>query len=180
MKRVIIRNLDGIQTHGAEMLDPQSWIDEAVAQGWWGKAERWVPASETHDEADVIERESRELQPAIEAVLELVEPAVEAKEAVLDDEGNVVEPAVEAKEAVYKEVSPAVPAVVEEWVKLRAEYTIEIEDISAKLEQDRINREALEYLASTDWLIIRELDAGIPCPADVKEARSEARSRIVR
>jgi hypothetical protein len=180
MKSVIIRDLAGIQTHGAEMLDPQSWIDECVGANVWGKAERWILASESHDEADVIERESRELQPAIETTLELVEPAIEAKEAVLDDEGNVVEPAVEAKDAVYKEISPAVPAVVEEWVKLRAEYTIEIEDISAKLEQERINREALEYLASTDWLIIRELDAGIPCPADVKQARAEARARIVR
>lgn len=127
-----------------------------------GLPERWILASEPHDEADVIERESRELQPAIEAVLELVEPAAEAKE------------------AVYKEMSPAVPAVTEDWVLLRAEYTIEIEDIGAQLEQERINREALEYLASTDWLIIRELDAGIPCPADVKQARAEARSRIVR
>jgi hypothetical protein len=180
MKRIIICDLDGVQTHGAEMLDPQSWIDDCVAHDYWGKGERWIVASESHDEADVIAREQREVIPAIEAVVELVEPAVEAKEAVLDEEGNIVEPAVEAKEAVYKEVSPAIPAVTEEWVKLRAEYTIEIEDISAKLEQERINREALEYLASTDWLIIRELDAGIVCPADVKQARSEARARIVR
>lgn len=61
-----------------------------------------------------------------------------------------------------------------------AEYTVEIEDISAQLEQERANREALEYLASTDWMIIRELDAGIPCPAEVKQARAEARARIVR
>ena len=63
---------------------------------------------------------------------------------------------------------------------LPAEYTIEVEDISDKLEQERVNRESLEYLASTDWLVIRELDAGIPCPADVKQARAEARARIVR
>lgn len=63
---------------------------------------------------------------------------------------------------------------------LPAEYTIEIEDISAQLEQERINRESLEYLASTDWLIIRELDAGIACPAEIKQARAEARAQIVR
>lgn len=57
---------------------------------------------------------------------------------------------------------------------------VEIEDISAQLEQERANREALEYLASTDWMIIRELDAGIPCSAEVKQARAEARARIVR
>lgn len=145
-----------------------------------GQSERWVLAQEGQDEADIIERETREVSPAIEAVLELVEPAVEAKDAVLDEEGNIIEPAVEAKEAVYKEVSPAVPAVTEEWVKLRAEYQIEIVDISAQLEQEHINRESQEYLDSTDWMIIRELDAGIACPAEVRQARAEARARIVR
>jgi hypothetical protein len=152
MKRVIIRNLEGIQTHGAELLDPQAWIDNCIANNYWGKAERWIPASEPHDEAGEIAREQREIAPAMAATI--------------DEEGG--------------EVSPAVPAVIEDWVLIRAEYTIEIEDISAQLEQERINKEALEYLASTDWLIIREIDAGIPCPADIKQARAEARARIVR
>jgi hypothetical protein len=65
-------------------------------------------------------------------------------------------------------------------VKLKAEYTIEIEDVTDKLEQERINAEALKYLADTDWMIIREMDAGIVCPEDVKLARAEARSKIVR
>lgn len=117
-----------------------------------GEPERWQQASLAHDPADVIASELREVRPAMAAVI--------------DANGN--------------EVSPAVPAVTEEWVLLRAEYTIEVEDISAQVEQERVNREALEYLASTDWMIIRELDAGIPCPADVKQARAEARSKIVR
>jgi hypothetical protein len=152
MKRVIIRNLDGVQTHGAEMLDPQPWIEECVLRDYWGKKARWVLASESYNESDVIDRETREKEPAIPT-------------AVNEDGG---------------ELAPAVSIISEEWVKLRAEYTIEIQDIAAEVEQERINREALEYLASTDWLIIRELDAGIPCPADVKQARAEARSRIVR
>lgn len=63
---------------------------------------------------------------------------------------------------------------------LPAEYTVQITDITAELEQERINAEALKYLADTDWMIIRELDANIPCPADVKLARAEARAKIVR
>ena len=63
---------------------------------------------------------------------------------------------------------------------LPAEYEIVIEDITAQVEQERINAEALAFLASTDWLIIRELDAGIPCPTEIKIARQEARQRIVR
>lgn len=152
MKKVIVRNLDGVQTHGAEMEDPSAWIADCVANNYWGKSERWILASESYDSADVIEREMRELQPAIPAQV--------------DEQGN--------------ELSPAVEAVTEEWVRLRAEYTIEIEDISAQVEQERVNREAQEYLDSTDWMIIRELDAGIPCPAEVRQARAEARARIVR
>jgi vacuolar-type H+-ATPase subunit I/STV1 len=90
---------------------------------------------------------------------------------------------VDVLETEQREVRPAEGeqlAVMQEWVKLRAEYTVEIEDISEQLEQERINREALEYLASTDWLIIREIDAGVACPVEIKQARAEARARIVR
>jgi hypothetical protein len=125
MKRVIIRNLSGIQTHGAEMPDPQSWIDDCVVANVWGKTERWILASESHDEADVIERESREVQSAMAAVI--------------DEEGS--------------EVSPAVPAVVEEWVKLRAEYTISIEDISAEHAlQQALSARKSEYPSAEEFL----------------------------
>lgn len=65
-------------------------------------------------------------------------------------------------------------------VKLKAEYTISIEDITAQVEQQRVNQEALAYLASTDWYIIREIDQGTPCPAEIKAERAAARARIVR
>ena len=60
MKKVIIKNLVGIQTHGAEMEDPTAWIAECVAGNVWGKPERWVlhkdePMAEAYDEADVLE-----------------------------------------------------------------------------------------------------------------------------
>lgn len=63
---------------------------------------------------------------------------------------------------------------------LPAEYTVQITDITAELEQERINAEALKYLADTDWMIIREVDSGVVCPADVKLARAQARAKIVR
>ena len=157
MKKVIVKNLVGIQTHGAEMEDPTAWISECVAVNAWGKPERWVlhkdePMAEAYDDADVLEERTDEIQPAVEAVL--------------DDQGV--------------EVSPSIPAVTQKWVKLKAEYTIEIEDITAQVAQEAINAEALAYLASTDWLVIREVDAGTPCPADVKAERAAARARIVR
>ena len=40
MKKIIIKNLVGVQTHGAQMADPTAWIAECVAGNYWGKPER--------------------------------------------------------------------------------------------------------------------------------------------
>lgn len=45
--------------------------------------------------------------------------------------------------------------------------------------QDDINREALVYLASTDWLVVRMAENGTPIPADILTKRAEARASIV-
>lgn len=116
MKKVIIKNLDGIQTHGAQMEDPTQWIADGIAGNWWGKPER----------------------PELD---EMGEPT---------------------------------------GVILPAEYTVEIEDITAQHEQNKINTEALAYLTSTDWYIIRELDEGKPCPTEIKAERAAARARIIK
>jgi hypothetical protein len=160
MKQVKIRSLKypapsinwDFQSEG-----PQAKLDELLASGACGKPERWVlhkdePMAEAYDEADVLEEMIEEIQPAVEAVI--------------DDQGV--------------EVSPAIQAVTQKKVKLKAEYTVEIEDITAQVAQEAINVEALAYLASTDWLIIREVDAGVPCPVDIKAERAAARARIVR
>jgi hypothetical protein len=47
-------------------------------------------------------------------------------------------------------------------------------------EQERINLEAMSYLDSTDWYIIREIETGVPCPQAIKDARAAARARIVK
>lgn len=57
---------------------------------------------------------------------------------------------------------------------------VRIEEVSAKLAQEQINAEALTFLASTDYLIIREMDNGVPCPADIKAKRQAARESIVK
>ena len=65
-------------------------------------------------------------------------------------------------------------------VKLKAEYLVEIEDISAQVEQERINAEALAYLASTDWMVVKSIDTGVPYPEEIKAERAAARARIVK
>jgi hypothetical protein len=42
MKKVIIKNLDGVQTHGAEMEDPTAWVAECVASNAWGLPEEYT------------------------------------------------------------------------------------------------------------------------------------------
>ena len=130
MKKVIIKNLAGIQTHGAVMEDPTAWIAEGVAGNWWGKPERTVlhkdeQGAEPYDDADVLEEILVELQPAIDVVL--------------DDQGV--------------EVSPAVPAVIQKQVKLKAEYTVEIEDITAQYELEQcIAKRKAEYPSAEEFL----------------------------
>lgn len=57
---------------------------------------------------------------------------------------------------------------------------IVVEDITAKIEQERIDAESLKFLADTDWYILRELDSGVSCPVEIKQARAEARAKIVK
>lgn len=145
---------NGVETN---RWDSESGLTEHHYEPGFGKPERWVlhkdePMAEAYDDADVLEEMIEEIQPAVEVVL--------------DDQGV--------------EVSPAIPAVTQKKVKLKAEYTVEIEDITAQVAQEAINVEALAYLDSTDWLIIREVDAGVPCPAEIKAERAAARARIVR
>ena len=42
MKKVIIKDKDGVQKAGAEMLDPShlEWIADGIAGNWWGLPER--------------------------------------------------------------------------------------------------------------------------------------------
>jgi hypothetical protein len=116
MKKIIIKNKNGIQTHGAEMENPTEWIANCVSNNLWGKPEQ-------------IE---------------------------LDENGNPT------------------------GVIIPAEYTIEITDITSQFQQEQINKESQEYLNSTDWYIIREMDAGIPCPVEIKTLRANARAAIIK
>lgn len=111
MKKVIVKNISGIQTHGAEMEDPQMWIDSCIKQNLWGKPERWVlhkdeSMSEAYDEADVLEEKIEE-----------------------HDAHSV------------------------KMVKLKAEYTIEIEDISKEYAlKEVIAKRVAEYPSAAEFL----------------------------
>jgi hypothetical protein len=131
--------------------------------------------AEAYDEADVLEERIVEDMPAVDPVL--ISEAIPGSPAVMDEAGNIVQAEIQEVPAVYSE---AIPARTHREVKLRAEYTVEVVDITEAVALEKLSTEALRYLESTDWYIIRELDAGVPCPVEVKQARAEARSKVVR
>ena len=167
MLKFKITSKDGFST--AEYFGESSMIEQI--RGWiepqfYGLPERWVPHKDeggSYDDADVLDER-----------IEIIVPAVPYKEEIpaVYSGGNLIAEAILAV--------PEVPAITQKQVKLKAEYTVEITDISAQLEQKRINKESLDYLASTDWLVIREMDSGIACPAEIKAARQAAREAIVK
>ena len=71
---------------------------------------------------------------------------------------------------------------------LPAEYEIVIEDITAQVEQEKINQEARQFLSSTDWKILRhrdQVDLGVTTSLTQDEfqlllnERQLARQRVV-
>ena len=166
MKKVIVKNLAGVQTHGAELSDPTAWIAECVASNAWGLAERWVPHVDeggSYDQADVLDEREIEIEPGAPFVPSV--PAVYESGILIRDEIPAI---------------PEKPAVMQKQVLLKAQYSIQITDFTDELEKQKTNEEALKYLADTDWLVIREIDSGVLCPADVKLKRQQARERIVK
>ena len=87
------------------------------------------------------------------------------KEAQFDDLGNELSPAeyeerdILIQEAVFEMQEQQIPA----------SYEIIIEDITAQVEQEKINAEALAFLAATDWMVIRALEKGLELSAEFME-----------
>jgi hypothetical protein len=112
---------------------------------------------------------------------QLVSEAAEAvTEQELVSEAVLAEDGTELEAAVYKEVeiSPAIDAVyetinVEGWEAL-------IEDISAQIEQEKINVAAQAFLDATDWMVIRAVEKNEEISPELKAERQAARDRIVK
>jgi disulfide oxidoreductase YuzD len=155
---------------------------EAV-EGVEARPEKWVK-----DELEVFE------EPMIEVALGEFEvdssfthyPAVEAVEAIEGVEG--VDAIPEILEESHEEVIAQTQGSDEElaeWLegdkfKYPEGHWLEYVDITEQVEQDKVNAEALKYLASTDWLIVREVETQVLCPQDIKQLRAEARAKVIR
>lgn len=60
------------------------------------------------------------------------------------------------------------------------EFEIVYTDITLEVQIQQESKEALQYLKDTDYLIIREIDAGTLCPADIKVLRAAARLKVIK
>ena len=65
------------------------------------------------------------------------------------------------------------------FIQLPIPTQAEIDAEIAANAQAVINGDSLAYLASTDWLIVRQAETGVAVPADVTTARTAARAAIV-
>jgi len=103
MKKIKVTDKNGT----IEYLNDGEVLDRLHLMGH-GKPERWVPHKDEggeYDEADVLDERIVEVSPAIDAVV--------------NDANEIVQ--------------EAIPAKTKKEVKLRAEYTVEIIDISAQV-----------------------------------------------
>lgn len=64
-------------------------------------------------------------------------------------------------------------------VQIPDQFDYVVEDISVQEQASKESEEALKYLKDTDWYIIRELDANVPCPQQIKDLRAAARLKVL-
>lgn len=118
-------------------------------------------------------------------------PSVEIKEFIKDDSWTHhphIHEIPEVQEVLKDEIIAQTQGSAEEleiWLegdkhKYPEGYWVEWIDITAQVEQERINAESLKYLSDTDFYIIRQADIGVPCPLEIKITRQQMRERIVR
>ena len=93
-----------------------------------------------------------------------VQQQVELSPEVLGEDGSVLQEAV----------------IEMQEIELAGDYEVIIEDISAKVEQEKVNAEAQAFLDATDWMVIRAMEKGEELSPELKAERQAARDRIIK
>ena len=130
MKKVKVINIKTGNQYIATLENPSEWIDLNIKNNSWGKSERWVKKKklienselflypeETYDDKDVIEEKSEEVFGLFETNLK--------GELILDKDGNNI-------------------PIIQDYVKLKSEYTITTTDISLLYYKKEKEREILK------------------------------------
>lgn len=98
------------------------------------------------------------------------ESQVEISPAVIDENGVEISPAQFETQVTE---TPAREEVIEG-------YVVEIVDMSAQLAQEAVNKQSLEFLAATDYIVVRAVERNEELSAEFKAQREAARAAIVR
>lgn len=155
MKQISIKNKQGLIGWQAEMVDPSAWIADCIAQNLWGQPERWVEWSEGLDPSEILEEKEEILEEAVERIPE-----------VMNDAGEIVQVEVEAK-----------PAVVRKMVKLKAEYSVEITDISQEWELAEVLKKRKAEYPSPEEFLNAWFDGGDAALEELKQKRLEVKAK---
>lgn len=76
----------------------------------------------------------------------------------------------------HQEATPEAWKAAEKYAAKNPEM-VDIYDEQVELDQVEI-QQLTTYLESTDWLVVREIETGKPVPAEIKQARRQARDTI--
>jgi hypothetical protein len=135
--------------------------------------EQYTPAAPSQDQLDRAELELRvaDLGDVMELVGEYLKDHVANEDESINPEAFAVAHINDPASSFWR-MSIAKPSLAQ-LEALRADLDPKK---AAKAESDA----ALKFLAETDFYIIREMDNGVPCPAEIKAARQAAREKVIK
>jgi hypothetical protein len=135
--------------------------------------EEYVPAAPSEDALQRAELELRvaDLGDVMELVGKYLEGHVASEDESINPEAFAVNHINDASSSFWR-MSIAKPSLAQ-LEAIKAELGPKK---AAKAESDA----ALKFLAETDFYIIRSLDNGVPCPAEIKAARQAAREKVIK
>lgn len=58
-------------------------------------------------------------------------------------------------------------------------FSLNVQYVITDVTSEYESRDALKYLADTDWYVIREMDNGTPVPENIRQARQDARAKVI-
>lgn len=59
------------------------------------------------------------------------------------------------------------------------DWSVEVTDATASLNQQSVNEDSLKYLADTDWYVLRKFETNVEIPAAIVTGRAAARLAVV-
>jgi len=135
--------------------------------------EEYTPAAPSQDQLDRAELELRvaDLGDVMELVGEYLKDHVANEDESINPEAFSIAHINDASSSFWR-MSIAKPSLAQ-LEAIKAELGPKK---AAKAESDA----ALKFLAETDFYIIREMDNGVPCPAEIKAARQAAREKVIK